>query len=96
MQQETLASEEQLVALVEAGLRTSHPGRLITVRSRPIRPDPQGWIELAIFERLDGRRDVELAHEPVARALITPKRLDDLSESLLFSVRQQLDHQRRN
>jgi hypothetical protein len=88
--------EQQLVALVEAGLNKNYPGRLMMVRARQIRPDPDAWVELVIFELTDGRSPIELAHEPIARRRITPRGIRRLSESLLFSVRQQLDHQRRN
>ena len=88
--------EQQLVALVEDGLKESYPSRIRVVRTRPIPPDPQGWIELVILELDQPRGLVELAHEPVARKRITSRRLRLLSDSILFSVQQQLGQQRRN
>jgi hypothetical protein len=96
MQRSRLTPDEQeLVARIDNGLSDVYPDRTFRVEARPIKPSPRGWLEVVVEEHFEDRAPRALAHEPVARHRITQP-LEELAESLLYSMRQQVDHQRRN
>jgi hypothetical protein len=93
MQRLTLSQEElELVALIGIGLADAYPDRRFSVDARPIKPAPRGWVDIIVEERSSDSTRIRQVREPVARHRITYPGLKPLSESLLFSLRQQIDH----
>jgi hypothetical protein len=94
MERLSLTPEElELVALIGIGLADAYPGRRFNVDARPIKPSPRGWIDVVVEERAADSARTRQIREPVARHRITYPALKPLTESLLFSVRQQIDQQ---